>query len=66
MLTLQNNTTVEAVNLQENGLGAEGGIYFLHMLKSNNYIADVVRVFIQAYFSSWTNTCLYVKTLRVC
>ena len=46
LLTLQSNTTVEAVNLQENGLGAEGGIYFLHMLKCNNYIADVVRALI--------------------
>ena len=42
LLTLQNNTTVEVVDLQENGLGAEGGIYFMHMLKYNNYIAEVV------------------------
>ena len=40
---LQNNTATTQLDLSDNGLGTEGGVAIVSMLKENCYISHVVR-----------------------
>ena len=46
---LQNNTKVEVLNLEENGLEGEGGTYIGNMLKENHFISNVVGAHLYNY-----------------
>jgi len=53
MYLIQRNTHVSKLNLEDNGLEGEGGLYIIDMLKENVVMSDVVRSEIQSSINNF-------------